>query len=57
MADKKDRESRAAIPAGVGLIFGAAIGTVLFALTDSPVWIGLGSGLGIVFGVALGRQR
>jgi hypothetical protein len=57
MGDNKDRESQAAIPAGVGLIFGAAIGTVLFALTDSPVWIGLGSGLGIILGAAFGRQR
>ena len=57
MAAKKDRESRTAIPAGVGLIFGAAIGTVLFALTDNPVWIGLGIGLGIIIGSAFGRQR
>ena len=57
MAAKKDRESRTAIPAGVGLIFGAAAGTVLFALIDNPVWIGLGTGLGIIIGSAFGRQR
>lgn len=57
MTDKKDRESRTAIPAGVGPIFGAAIGTVLFALTDNPVWIGLGIGLGIIIVSAFGRQR
>jgi hypothetical protein len=56
MTDDKDRESRAAFPAGVGLIFGAAIGTVLFALTGSPVWIGLATGLGVIFGAAFGRR-
>ena len=57
MVDKKDRETRAAIPAGVGLIFGAGIGTVLFALTSNPVWIGLGAGLGIIFGGGFARRR
>jgi hypothetical protein len=57
MVDKKDREPRAAIPAGVGLIFGAGIGTVLFALTSNPVWIGLGAGLGIIFGGGFARRR
>lgn len=57
MGDNEDRESQAAIPAGVGLMFGAAIGTVLFALTENPAWIGLGTGLGIIFRAAFGRQR
>jgi len=57
MVDKKDRELRAAMPAGVGLIFGVAIGTVLSALTSNPVWIGLGSGLGIIFGVGFVSRR
>lgn len=53
MVDEEDRESRKPIPAGVGLVFGAATGAVLFALTDNPVWIGLGVGLGILFGGGL----
>jgi hypothetical protein len=57
MADEDSRGTRKPIPAGVGLIFGAGIGTVLFALTDNPVWIGLGLGLGILFGAGLGRLR
>jgi hypothetical protein len=57
MVDGQDPESRTAIPAGVGLIFGAGIGTVLFALTDNPVWIGLGAGLGILFGAGFARRR
>jgi hypothetical protein len=57
MGDNKDRETRAAAPAGVGLIFGAGIGTVLFALTGNPVWIGLGAGLGILFGGGFARRR
>lgn len=57
MGDNKDRGQQAVVPAGVGLILGAAIGTVLFALTENPVWIGLGTGLGIIFGAAFGRRR
>ncbi len=57
MADNKDRETRTAVPAGVGLIFGAGFGTVLFALTGDPVWIGLGAGLGILFGGGVARRR
>jgi hypothetical protein len=57
MVDKKDQERRAAVPAGVGLIFGAGIGTVLFAITSNPVWIGLGTGLGIIFGAAFAGSR
>lgn len=50
------RNSRKPIPAGVGLIFGAGIGVVLFAVTDNPVWIGLGAGLGILFGAGWARR-
>lgn len=45
------------MPAGVGLIFGAAIGVVLFALTENAVWIGLGAGLGILFGAGFARRN
>ena len=56
MANEKDRRARKPIPAGVGLIFGAAIGTVLFALTENAVWLGLGAGLGILFGAGFARR-
>ena len=49
-------KSRKPIPAGVGLIFGVALGTVLFALTDNAVWIGLGTGLGILLGAGFSRR-
>lgn len=49
-------KSRKPIPAGVGLIFGVAIGVVLFALTENAVWIGLGAGLGILFGAGFARR-
>ena len=55
--DDENRGSRGPIPAGFGLVFGAAIGVVLFALTDSPVWIALGSGLGLIFGAGIARRR
>lgn len=50
MTEDKNRESHKPIPAGVGLIFGVAIGVVLFTLTENAVWIGLVAGLGILFG-------
>ena len=56
MTDEEDRNERKPIPAGVGLIFGVAIGVVLFALTENAVWIGLGAGLGILFGAGFARR-
>jgi hypothetical protein len=45
------------VPAGLGLVFGAAVGVILFALFDRPVWIGLSAGLGLLIGAALGGGR
>ena len=56
MTEEKNRDTRKPIPAGVGLIFGVAIGVVLFALTENAVWIGLGAGLGIIFGAAFPKR-
>ena len=57
MADQNDLEPRKPIPSRVGLIFGLSLGVVLFALTDNPVWMGLGAGLGILFGTGFARRR
>jgi UDP-N-acetylmuramyl pentapeptide phosphotransferase/UDP-N-acetylglucosamine-1-phosphate transferase len=57
MSKEKIREGRKPIPAGVGLIFGVAVGVVLFTILDNPVWIGLGAGLGILLGGGYGRLR
>lgn len=54
MADKQ--KSRKPIPAGLGLVFGASLGVVLFAVTDSPVWIALGVGLGILIAAGWARR-
>lgn len=40
-----------------GIMIGASLGTVVFAVTQNPVWIGIVSGLGIVFGAALQANR
>ena len=56
MGEKDAHESEKPIPAGVGLIFGTALGVVLSALTDNPVWIGLGAGLGILLGAGFARR-
>jgi hypothetical protein len=57
MTENKVRESRRPAPAGVGLIFGTSIGVVLFALTDNPVWLGLGPGLGILLGAGFAKRN
>ena len=56
MTNQEDRKARKPIPAGVGLVFGVALGTVLFALTENAVWIGLGAGLGILFGAGFAKR-
>lgn len=51
MAQNTDRnESRSAYDVGRYLVFGAGLGTVVFALTSNAVWIGIGAALGIVVG-------
>ncbi len=57
MSEDKNQEPRKPLPAGVGLIFGVAIGVVLFAVTENAVWIGLGAGLGILFGAGIARRN
>jgi len=51
---KENRFNTLAIAYGVG--FGIVIGSVVFAITQNPVWIGIGipfgAALGIVFGEA-----
>lgn len=37
---------------GVGVALGAGLGSVLFAITDSPVWIGVGTAIGAALGAA-----
>ena len=56
---KEDRFNTLAIAYGVG--FGIVISSVGFAITQNPVWIGIGipfgAALGIVFGEALQKNR
>ena len=40
--------------AGIGLIFGTAIGVLIFASTNEPWHIGAGTGVGLVIGAAIG---
>jgi hypothetical protein len=40
-----------------GLIFGASLGVVVFALTQNPIWIGILSGIGMVVGAVLQENR
>lgn len=56
MPPNDDSRDRTAITVGLGLVFGAAAGAAVFALTGYPVWIGLGSGAGLVVGAVLGAH-
>lgn len=42
---------------GVGVALGAGFGSVLFALTESPVWIGVGAAVGAAMGASWQRRR
>ena len=42
---------------GMALVFGAAIGVVLFSLTGAAFWIGIASGLGLVVGLVIDQAR
>lgn len=42
---------------GYGLIIGAAIGTLLFILTQQAYLIAIGAGLGLVFGSMLAKKK
>lgn len=56
MPDNDDSLDRTAIAVGLGLVFGAGAGAVVFALTGDPIWIGLGSGAGLIVGAVVGAR-
>jgi len=56
MPDNDDSGDQTAIAVGLGLVFGAGVGTAVFALTGNPVWIGLGSGAGLIVGAVVGAR-
>ena len=48
---KEDRDNPPFV--AFGIIIGAGLGAVVFAVTQNPFWIAIGPGLGIVFGASL----
>ncbi len=54
--DPKEERGNAPFVA-YGIMIGAIIGVVVFAVTQNPVWIGIVSGLGIVVGAVLQANR
>ncbi len=44
-------------PVSNGVAFGIIIGTVVFALTQNALWLGMGIALGIVVGAAFQANR
>ncbi len=54
--DPKERRDNAPFVA-YGIMIGASLGVVVFAVTQNPVWIGILSGLGVVVGAVLQANR
>ena len=52
MAEKKN--NNLAKWAGIGLVFGTAIGVLIFVFTNEPWHVGAGTGVGLVIGAAIG---
>ena len=50
--DPKEERGNAPFVA-YGIMIGAIIGVVVFAVTQNPIWIGILSGLGVVVGAVL----
>ena len=60
MVEKDNDRSRSrqwGFDVGRSLVFGGAVGTVVFAFTQDPVWIALGASLGIVLGSLASMAR
>ena len=53
--EKKSKYDYSKIPfAGLGLIFGTAIGAALsLIITGNVIWAGIGTGIGLVIGAAI----
>ncbi len=54
---KKGRDNILAQAVAYGLIIGAIVGSVVFALTQNPVLLGIAPGLGLVVGIIVGTAR
>ena len=55
---QESKEDRGNAPfVALGIIIGAGLGAVVFAVTKNPFWIAIGPGLGIVVGVLLQANR
>jgi hypothetical protein len=52
----KERRDNAPFVA-YGIIFGASLGAMVFAVTQNPIWIAIGPGLGFVVGAVLQANR
>ncbi len=54
--DPKERRDNTPFVA-YGIMIGARLGVVVFAVTQNPIWIGFFSGLGVVVGAVLQANR
>jgi hypothetical protein len=54
---ESEREERRSLTLGLAIVFGAALGTVVFAFTGEPIWIAIGPALGVIIGAAIGYQE
>ena len=49
----RDEDRFNTLAVGYGAGFGIVIGSVVFAITQSPIWIGIGIPLGAALGIVL----
>lgn len=55
--DKKSNESKTSY-AGLGLVFGTAIGAVITVVIDQPIyWAGIGTVIGLIIGAAIDSMK
>lgn len=50
------REGRRSLTLGLAIVFGAGLGTIVFAFTGEAIWIAIGPALGVVVGAAIGYR-
>lgn len=53
MADEDPNESLNPLPIALGVVGGIVVGSMLFAITGSPIWVAMGIVVGVVVGVVI----
>lgn len=54
---QNDEKRPRGVDVGMAIVWGAVAGTLVFAITGNPSWIGLGAALGVVIGAVVEMRR